>query len=127
MLDKTYTLATVGSLGSYAILTGLAVAIVLLCISIAICKAILPEIGKAGAAVAKRRVWFWMLAVISPVATFCIDFFVYSSHIKSRPVADQFFTYEVISVVASFVLYVLVGLILSKTVFKGDAKFATVF
>ena len=127
MLEKTYTLATVGNLGSYAILTGLVIAIVLLCISIAVSKAILPEIGKASAAVAKRRTVFWLLAVISPVVTFCIDFFVYRSHIKSKVVVDQFFTYEIISVVAAFVLYVLIGLILAKTVFKDDAKFATVF
>ncbi len=127
MLEKTYTLATVGNLGSYAILTGLVIAIVLLCISIAVSKAILPEIGKASAAVTKRRTVFWLLAVISPVVTFCIDFFVYRSHIKSKVVVDQFFTYEIISVVAAFVLYVLIGLILAKTVFKDDAKFATVF
>lgn len=127
MLEKTYTLATVGNLGSYAILTGLVIAIVLLCISIAVSKAILPEIGKASAAVTKRRTVFWLLAVISPVVTFCIDFFVYRSHIKSKVVVDQFFTYEIISVVAAFVLYVLIGLILAKTVFKDDTKFATVF
>ena len=127
MLEKTYTLATVGNLGSYAILTGLVIAIVLLCISIAVSKAILPEMGKASAAVTKRRTVFWLLAVISPVVTFCIDFFVYRSHIKSKVVVDQFFTYEIISVVAAFVLYVLIGLILAKTVFKDDTKFATVF
>ena len=127
MLEKSYTLATVGNLGSFAIVTGLVVAVVLLCISIAVCKAILPEIGKASAAVAKRRTVFWLLAVISPVITFCVDFFAYRPLVKGGPALDKFLTYEIISVSASFVLYVLVGLILAKTIFKNDTKFATVF
>lgn len=128
MLDKVYTLATVGKLSGLTYGTSAIVAIVLLLLAIAFVSMVKMQPGTAGAAatVRTRRVIFWCLAVAAPAITFVLSHFVYLSHVKGAPAIDKYMTASIVATIASFALYVLAGLILSKSVLKKNS-FGTLF
>lgn len=63
---------------------------------------------------ARRRLWFWVLAVLTPVLNFLATFtFVYLS-IRVNSKRESYMIAMAISAVASFVLYVVFGFIIAK-------------
>ena len=66
----------------------------------------------------KRRIWFWVLAILCPVVTFAIGFFSIRSGIKVPTMQAKFTTALSIGTGCGFVLYILLGFILSK-IFKN--------
>ena len=65
----------------------------------------------------KRKVWFWVLAVITPIL-----FYVYNSalvvpNIKAGPAMNKFFMHSALSPVVAFTVFVVMGIVLSK-IFK---------
>lgn len=128
MLDKTYTLATVGNLCAISYGVAILAAVILLLIAIALIGNIVAGGGDNGvkAAVKSRRIVFWMLSFIAPVLTACLNFLVFAGHVAGKPAQDKFFTANLISIIVAFVLYIVVGFVFSKTLFK-EKNLATVF
>lgn len=128
MLDKAYTIATVGKLIGITYGTGVLITVVLLILSIVFVNMVKMQPGANGAAatVRSRRIIFWILGLVSPIVTFVLSYFVYLPHVKGAPAIDKYMSASYVAVAVVFVLYVLLGLVLSKLILK-KSSFGTLF
>lgn len=99
----------VSTLSAYTV--GVIVALVLILISCIISKSISfnPDLSD----VTKRKVWFWILAILCPIITFGITYFIYKD-IKAHNAQDAYMTAMCISAGVSILLYILIGFVASK-------------
>lgn len=65
-----------------------------------------------------RKVWFWVFAVITLIATFLINYFGFAQGIKVKAHQSDFITATCISTGVFFVLYIVLGFVVSK-IFKN--------
>lgn len=102
-------LVAVSTASAYA--SGVITSIVLILISGLIAKSISfrPDLSD----VAKRKLCFWVLAILCPVITFAITFIVYNS-IKGKSAQNSYMVAMCVAAAVSFVLYVILGFIASK-------------
>lgn len=100
-----------------AYIIGIVVFIVMLLIAAVVANAIAFEPGVNPSDPRKRKTWFWILGVLTPVLTFVLTYFIVYTGIKMKTVMDKYMTAMCISTVMSFVLYVASGFALSK-IFK---------
>ena len=63
--------------------------------------------------VSKRKLWFWVLAILCPIITFCITFAIYSG-IRAKSAQESYMVAMCISAAVSFILYVVIGFIAAK-------------
>ena len=108
-------LASVPTSSAYII--GVVVFIVMLLIAAAVANAIAYQPGTNPTDPHKRKTWFWIFGVLTPVFTFFLAFFIVYTSIKIHSVQGKYMTAMCISTVLSFVLYVISGFALSK-IFK---------
>ena len=100
-----------------AYIIGIVVFIVMLLIAAIVANAIAYQPGSNPSDPGKRRTWFWILGVLTPVLTFALSFFIVYTGIKMQNVKESYMTAMCISTGVSFVLYVAFGFALSK-IFK---------
>ena len=62
----------------------------------------------------KRRIVFWLMGVLVPLAVFATTYFVFYTDIRVPSRAEAYMTAMCISAAAFFVLYIVVGFVLSK-------------
>ncbi|MBQ7495253.1 MAG: hypothetical protein IJT75_05810 [Bacteroidaceae bacterium] len=62
----------------------------------------------------KRKVAFWILGGLVPVATFAAGYFMYYQNIRVPSRAEAYMTALSISSAAFFVAYIVVGVVLAK-------------
>ncbi len=93
---------------------------VVLCIIFAVISAqsIAFESGINPKDPAKRKLWFWIFCIVCVLATFFVCFYFYGQ-IKVPRKASAFLTHTCISTISSLVLYVVCGVVLSKTFRHG--------
>lgn len=103
-------LAAVSTASAYA--SGVITSIVLILVSGLIAKSISFQPNLSD--VAKRKLWFWILAILCPVVTFAITFVVYYIGIKAQSAQNSYMVAMCVSAAVSFVLYVVLGFIASK-------------
>ena len=108
-------LASVSTSSAYTI--GVVVLIVMLLIAVVIANAIAYQPGTNPSDPGKRKTWFWILGVLTPVITFFLAYFIVFTGIKMHNVQEKYMTAMCISTALSFVLYVAIGFALSK-IFK---------
>ena len=103
-------LAVVSTASAY--MAGVITSIVLILVSGLIAKSISfkPDLTD----VSKRKLWFWVLAILCPIITFGITFAIYCG-IKGKSAQNMYMTAMCISAVVSFVIYVVLGFIAAKT------------
>lgn len=102
-----------------AYIIGIVVFIVMLLIAAVVANAIAYEPGVNPADPRKRKIWFWILGVLTPVLTFVLTYFIVYTGIKMKTVQDKYMTAMCISSVVSFILYVGFGFLLSKIFSHG--------
>jgi drug/metabolite transporter (DMT)-like permease len=100
-----------------AYIIGIVVFIVMLLIAAVVANAIAYQPGTNPTDPRKRKTWFWILGVLTPVLTFVLTYFIVYIGIKMKTVQDKYMTAMCISTALSFVLYVAIGFALSK-IFK---------
>ena len=100
-----------------AYIIGIVVFIVMLLIAAVVANAIAFEPGVNPSDPRKRKTWFWILGVLTPVLTFVLTYFIVYTGIKMKTVMDKYMTAMCISTAMSFVFYVVSGFALSK-IFK---------
>ena len=105
------------SLSAYVM--ALAIALVFLLIAAVISNLIQFEKGSHPKDPGKRKMWFWILAILSPIIIFLIGFFVVRSGIKVPSARENYTTALIVGTGLSFIFYVVLGLILSKTFKHG--------
>ena len=103
-------LAVVSPASAY--MSGVITSLVLILVSALIAKSISfkPDLTD----VSKRKLWFWVLAILCPIITFGITFAIYCG-IKGKSAQNMYMTAMCISAVVSFVIYVVLGFIAAKT------------
>lgn len=94
-----------------AYMSGVITSLVLILASALIAKSISfqPDLSD----VSKRKLWFWVLAILCPIITFCITFAIYSG-IRGKSAQDSYMVAMCISAAVSFILYVVIGFIAAK-------------
>lgn len=100
-----------------AYIIGIVVFIVMLLIAVVVANAIAYQPGTNPSDPKKRRTWFWILGVLTPVFTFLLALFIVYNGIRMQTVKESYMTAMCISTALSFVLYVASGFALSK-IFK---------
>ncbi len=100
-----------------AYIIGIVVFIVMLLIAVVVANAIAFQPGTNPTDPRKRKTWYWILGVLTPVLTFVLTYFIVYTGIRMRNVQDKYMTAMCISTALSFVLYVAFGFVLSK-IFK---------
>lgn len=88
-------------------------------LSIIISNAIPYEAGVNPQDRKKRKIWFWILAVACPILVLAIAYFAFYSDIRVPSRQNSYMVAMAISAVVSFVLYVVIGFILSKSFSHG--------
>ncbi len=103
-------LAAVSTASAYVM--GICVSIVLILIAAIIAKSIAfrPDLSD----VTKRKIWFWILAILCPVLTFALSYIIVYNGIKAHNQQDAYMTAMCISAAISFVLYIILGFIAAK-------------
>lgn len=103
-------LAAVSTAPAY--MSGVITSLVLILISGLIAKSISfkPDLTD----VSKRKLWFWVLAILCPIITFGITFAIYSG-IKGKSAQNTYMVAMCIATVISFILYIVLGFIAAKT------------
>ena len=67
----------------------------------------------------KRKIWFWVIAILNPISCFLIGMYVLAPDPENSQIDyDDFIASLPIAVGAGFVIYILIGFILSK-IFKN--------
>ena len=108
MNDKTLT----------AYVIAIVVSLALLLIAALIASIIKFEPGANPKDKKKRRIWFWLLAILNPIITFCVGFFAIAPGIKVPTLHSKFMLALGIGTAIGFVLYVVLGFVMSK-IFKN--------
>jgi len=103
-------LASVPTSSAYIIGVGACIVLILLAAVIATSISYKPDLTD----VKKRKIWFWILALLCPVLTFVIAYFAYYKGIKVHTQQTAYMTAIGISAAISFVLYVVLGFIAAK-------------
>jgi len=103
-------LAAVSTASAY--MSGVITSLVLILISGLIAKSISfkPDLTD----VSKRKLWFWVLAILCPIITFGITFAIYSG-IKGKSAQNTYMVAMCIATVISFIFYIVLGFIAAKT------------
>ena len=97
-----------------AYILGLGVMVVMLALAALIATLIQYEGGTNPQDPKKRRLWFWILCFLTPVFTFVLGYVLYYGDIRVPTLREKYMTAMCIASVASVVLYVVFGFVLSK-------------
>ena len=84
------------------------------------------EPGRNDRSPAKRRMWFWILAVASLFTSLGIDYFTWMTNIKKAQFVSEYTIHMIGASVLGVVIYILVTFIICK-VQKKDTKLASMF
>ena len=100
-----------------AYIMAIVIALVFLLIAAVISNSIDFDGGPNPTDPGKRKMWFWIFAVLCPLVIFLIGFLVVRPGIKVPSVRGDYTTALIIGSGVALILYVILGFILSK-VFK---------
>lgn len=109
---------------SVAYIIGIVVSLVLLLIAAIISNSIEYEMTSNPKDKGKRKMWFWIFAAASIVVTFIVGYFL-STGIRVPSKSAAFLTATGIASGVSFVVYVVLGFIISKM--NGHGKLSNWF
>ncbi len=101
-----------------AYVTSVVMGLVFLLIAALISNMIQYEGGSNPRDPGKRKRWFWILAILCPIINFLYGFLVVRQGINNAMFRDKYTTALSIGTGVAFVLYIILGFILSK-VFKN--------
>ena len=94
------------------------VSLVFLLISSLIANAIKFEGGSNPSDPRKRKMWFWIIASLTPIVNYLLGFFVFKPHANIM-IVNKYITALGIGTAISFVLYLVLGFVLSKIFRNG--------
>lgn len=97
-----------------AYLIGAVVMVVLFLLAAVISNLIRYEAGVNPQDKRKRKLWFWVCAVLCPIVTFIMAYSCVFADIRVPSRQDAYMTAMIISSCGSFVVYVIIGFVLSR-------------
>ena len=92
-------------------------AIVMLAIAILVASMIQFQSGANPKDRMKRKIWFWTLAILTPVIFYTYNLTLVMPNIKAGPAQNKFFMHSALSPVVAFAVFVIFGIVVSK-IFK---------
>lgn len=106
-----------------AYMIGVIVCVVMLLVAAFVAKSIAfkPDLSD----VTKRKVWFWIFAILTPILTFLSAFLFVYNGIRAHNQQDAYMVAMCISSGISIVLYIILGFIVSKV--DGHGKIGNWF
>ncbi len=93
--------------------------------AILIANSIAYEGGRNPKDPAKRRTWFIVLGLIAPIVFFLFNYLYVKTTIENVALQAKFSNTNVIATIVIFLLYFLIGFLLSKIL--KNSKFGTIF
>jgi len=118
LLQRKLSLRDVDGLITNTYMLAIVTALVTLGIAILISNSIAYELSEKPKDPRKRKIIFWVIAIVTPILFYVYNLFLVIPNIKKGPALDKFFMTSAISPVVSLVTFILVGFILSK-IFKS--------
>ena len=92
-------------------------AIVMLGLAILVASMIQYQSGANPKDRIKRKTWFWILGILTPVIFYVYNLTMVMPNIKAGPAMNKFFTHSALSPVVAFAIFVILGVVISK-IFK---------
>jgi len=89
-------------------------AVIMLALAILIASSIKYQPGPNPKDSSKRKLWFWILAILTPVSFYMYNLLLVTPGIKAGPAMNKFFMHSALSPVVSFVLFLILGITISK-------------
>ena len=93
--------------------------VVFLLLAIAISSIIAYEGGTNPKDPGKRKMWFWIFAILAPISFYLYNFLMVIPSVRRGPAMDSFSIHPSIATVIILVSYILIGFILAKTMKRG--------
>ena len=116
-IQKKLSLRDIDGLITNTYVLAVVVAVITIGIAVLISSQISYEGGANPKDPRKRKITFWILAVLTPVIFYMYNLFLVIPNIKKAPATAKFFTTSAITPVISLVTFIVLGVILSK-IFK---------
>ena len=95
------------------------ISLIILLVAVIISMSIKFEGGTRPKDPKSRKMWFWILALITPAMIFLMGYFVFLPTEENRKVINDYVSALSIGTIAGFFLYVILGFILSKIFTNG--------
>ena len=92
-------------------------AIVMIGIAILVATSVKNQPGPNPRDAAKRKLWFWILGILTPIIFYAYNLTLVMPNIKAGPAMNKFFMHSALSPVVSIVIYIVLGVTISK-IFK---------
>lgn len=105
------------SLSAY--ITAIMIGLLFLLIAAVISSMIQFEGGSNPRDPGKRKMWFWVLAILAPLAIFLYGFFIVRPDISNAMYRDKYTTALSIGTGIAFLLYIILGFALSRIFRNG--------
>jgi methionine sulfoxide reductase heme-binding subunit len=67
----------------------------------------------------KRRLWFWVMAILAPITFYLYNFFMVIPMVRTGPAMNKFFMHVPIASGLVLLLYVITGFVLAKMMSRG--------
>jgi heme/copper-type cytochrome/quinol oxidase subunit 2 len=95
------------------------VMIVFLLLAIIVSNMIAHEGGTNPKDPGKRKMWFWIFAIVGPISFFLYNLMIVIPTVRKGPAMEKFSSHPSIATVIILVSYIVIGFILAKTMKKG--------
>lgn len=102
-----------------AYIISIATALLFLLLSAIIANAIKFEGGGNPKDPKRRKIWFWILAILNPVVGFLLGYFVFKPTDVNIMVLNNYTNALSIGTAIGFILYIILGFLLSKVFANG--------
>ena len=125
MYENSYTLKTLPGLITNTYVLAVILAIIFIGISMLISNMIAYQGGKNPSDPRKRKIWFFVLSGVAIISFFLWNFLHVAGLVKGAPAQSEFLIHNAISTGVVLVVYIVLGIVLSKILKKG--KYGTLF
>lgn len=126
MTTKIATVAQLHQAETATYMTDAIVGIVFIVLILIVANLIAWQPGAHDNSPAKRRLWFWILAVVSLFTSLGIDYFTWMTRIEKAQFVSEYAIHMIGAAVVGAVIYGVITFIICK-IQKKDTKLASMF
>ena len=117
IVPKKMNLRDIDGLITNTYMFAVVAAIVMLGLAILVANSVKNQPGPKPRDAAKRKLWFWILGIITPIIFYAYNLILVMPNIKAGPAMNKFAMHSALSPVVSIVIYIALGVTISK-IFK---------
>ena len=117
IVPKKMNLRDIDGLITNTYMFAVVAAIVMLGLAILVASMIQYQSGANPKDRMKRKMWFWILGILTPIIFYVYNLTLVMPNIKAGPAMNKFFNHSALSPVLAFAIFVILGVVVSK-IFK---------